>query len=161
MLIYSTFALAERYADPTAFLATIGRSSDKKLKVENLDWEGFWRLDGLAMKKEGVSVQDRRCVAGVENKHLIFVSLCSYLRVRAESSLKDTFCGQWKSSVKERIPYTLRGSRKERRKLEGKSYPFAIKHSTSLYSYTTCHNPIRRRGPAVQNGKRIRSRRKQ
>ena len=52
--------VAEHFTDPTAFLTAIGRSSEKKVKADS--WEDLWKLDGIALKKQGMSVQDRRYV---------------------------------------------------------------------------------------------------
>jgi len=48
----------ESIKSPADFLKAIGRSCETKLSVES--WEEFWKKDGLLLRKDGVSVRDRR-----------------------------------------------------------------------------------------------------
>ncbi|THH12552.1 hypothetical protein EW146_g7585 [Bondarzewia mesenterica] len=45
---------------PEAFLKAIGRSSETKVSYET--WEQLWHTSGIELKKNGLSVQDRRYV---------------------------------------------------------------------------------------------------
>lgn len=51
---------AEPIATPEAFLSSIGRASETKVKVES--WDELWRLDSSALRKQGLTVKDRRSV---------------------------------------------------------------------------------------------------
>lgn len=48
----------ESIKSPADFLKAIGRSCESKISVES--WEEFWKKDGLLLRKDGVSVRDRR-----------------------------------------------------------------------------------------------------
>ncbi|KAJ7069642.1 hypothetical protein C8F01DRAFT_930656, partial [Mycena amicta] len=55
--------LADTIETPTSFLKSIGRSADTKLKnAEEMRWYDFWQTDGVALKKAGVGVRDRRYI---------------------------------------------------------------------------------------------------
>lgn len=45
--------------DAKSFLSAIGRSTEKKVKVE--EWTDLWKLNGQNLKEQGVAVRDRRC----------------------------------------------------------------------------------------------------
>lgn len=46
-------------ASPEDFLKAIGRSSETKVSYEA--WDEFWTINGVALKKAGLPVRDRRC----------------------------------------------------------------------------------------------------
>jgi hypothetical protein len=43
---------------PESFLKAIGRGSETKVSFDT--WDALWKIDGLALKKAGVAVRDRR-----------------------------------------------------------------------------------------------------
>jgi len=45
---------------PKAFLEAIGRGSETKISLDT--WDDLWKTNGLALKKAGLAVRDRRCV---------------------------------------------------------------------------------------------------
>ncbi|KAF8798814.1 hypothetical protein BYT27DRAFT_7202510 [Phlegmacium glaucopus] len=57
----------ESIKSPTDFLKAIGRSCETKISVES--WEDFWRKDGLLLKKDGVSIRDRRYILWCMEKY--------------------------------------------------------------------------------------------
>ena len=73
----------ESIKSPADFLKAIGRSSETKISVES--WEDFWKKGRVSLKKDGVSVRDRRYILKI-----VMVSpplnFCS-----------DIFYGAWKS----------------------------------------------------------------
>ncbi|KAI0074030.1 hypothetical protein K474DRAFT_1665934 [Panus rudis PR-1116 ss-1] len=92
-----------RLRNPNDFLKAIGRKAETKVQAET--WDEFWKLDGEALKKAGLSVQDRRYILwSMEKFH--------------QGENPEDFAHEAQPKKK-----------------------------------------IRGRGPAVQNGKRIRSRR--
>lgn len=50
-------------SNPEDFLKAIGRGSEKKISFDT--WDGLWKTNGLALKKAGLAVRDRRCVRRV------------------------------------------------------------------------------------------------
>jgi len=48
------------FKTPADFLKAIGRSNETKLAIE--DWNEFWNVSGLTLKKKGVGVQERRYI---------------------------------------------------------------------------------------------------
>jgi len=50
-------------SSPEDFLKTIGRGSEKKISFDT--WDALWKTNGLALKKAGLAVRDRRCVRRV------------------------------------------------------------------------------------------------
>jgi len=75
-------------ASPEAFLKAIGRKSETKVSYES--WREFWQIDGLGLKKAGVSVQDRRCVgSAIELRTEYWAGLDCFFVARL-----DTSCGQ-------------------------------------------------------------------
>lgn len=50
-------------SSPEGFLKAIGRSSEKKISFDT--WDALWKTNGLALKKAGLAVRDRRCVRHV------------------------------------------------------------------------------------------------
>ena len=75
----------ESIKSPADFLKAIGRSSETKISVES--WEDFWKKGRLSLKKDGVSVRDRRYVLIFENCNgFASLKFCS-----------DIFYGVWKS----------------------------------------------------------------
>ncbi|KAJ3557651.1 hypothetical protein NM688_g1355 [Phlebia brevispora] len=49
-----------KIATPEDFLKAIGRETDTKVTAES--WEALWKLDGQALKKAGLAVNDRRYI---------------------------------------------------------------------------------------------------
>jgi len=45
---------------PESFLKAIGRGSETKISFDT--WDALWKTDGLALKKAGLSVRDRRYI---------------------------------------------------------------------------------------------------
>ncbi|KAH9969591.1 IGR protein motif-domain-containing protein [Russula dissimulans] len=45
---------------PESFLKAIGRGSETKISFDT--WDALWKADGLALKKAGLSVHDRRYI---------------------------------------------------------------------------------------------------
>ncbi|KAI0250820.1 IGR protein motif-domain-containing protein [Lactifluus subvellereus] len=45
---------------PESFLKAIGRGSETKVSFDT--WDALWKTDGLALKKAGVAVRDRRYI---------------------------------------------------------------------------------------------------
>ena len=52
---------AGEISTPESFLKAIGRGSDTKISFES--WDDLWKTNGPALKKAGLTVRDRRCVA--------------------------------------------------------------------------------------------------
>lgn len=50
-------------SNPEDFLIAIGRGSEKKISFDT--WDALWKTNGLALKKAGLAVRDRRCVRHV------------------------------------------------------------------------------------------------
>jgi len=46
---------------PESFLKAIGRNSEAKISFDT--WDNLWKTNGQALKKAGLAVRDRRCVA--------------------------------------------------------------------------------------------------
>jgi hypothetical protein len=49
---------------PESFLKAIGRGSETKISFDT--WDDLWKTNGLALKKAGLAVRDRRYVAFTE-----------------------------------------------------------------------------------------------
>jgi hypothetical protein len=45
---------------PEAFLKAIGRGSETKISFDK--WDDLWKANGLALRKAGLAVRERRCV---------------------------------------------------------------------------------------------------
>jgi hypothetical protein len=46
---------------PESFLKAIGRGSEKKISFDS--WDDLWKTNSPALKKAGLAVRERRCVA--------------------------------------------------------------------------------------------------
>jgi hypothetical protein len=55
--------VAGNISTPETFLKAIGRGSETKITFDT--WEHLWKTNGLALKKAGLAVRDRKCVAFV------------------------------------------------------------------------------------------------
>ena len=99
----------ESIKSPADFLKAIGRSCETKISVES--WEDFWKKDGLLLKRDGVSVQDRRyCkLLMLEGLNLVMVYSCS-----------DIFCGVWKNIARATQSESLLMNYLLKRQYEGK-----------------------------------------
>ena len=85
-----THSPPESIQSPSDFLKAIGRESEKKLSVES--WTQFWKMDGRTMRKDGVSVKDRRYV-------LILSPAVSWYLLLYRIPNPDISCGVRKSIV--------------------------------------------------------------
>ena len=52
---------ADGISTPAEFLKAIGRDAESKVNAES--WDELWKLNGHELKKAGLAVRDRRCVA--------------------------------------------------------------------------------------------------
>lgn len=112
---------------PADFLKRIGRGAETKLSAES--WDALWRMDGVAMKKAGVGVRDRRCVrcpvAGASLGPSVVPADPLERRRALHSALlmaggcAGTFNGAWRSSASASRLRSSRTSRHRRRPLEG------------------------------------------
>ena len=57
----SLSSLAGDISTSESFLKALGRGSETKISFDT--WDALWKTDGLALKKAGLAVRDRRCVA--------------------------------------------------------------------------------------------------
>ena len=108
----------ESIKSPADFLKAIGRSCESKISVES--WEDFWKKDGPSLKKDGVSVRDRRYVF-----KLMFEDLNSRIVVTVHSC-SDIFCGAWRNIAWATQLENLLMNYLLKRRYEGKS--FSILH---------------------------------
>lgn len=60
----SSFFVAGDISTPESFLKAIGRGCETKISFDT--WDDLWKTNGLALKKAGLAVRDRRCVASTE-----------------------------------------------------------------------------------------------
>ena len=62
-LVTLTFVAGD-ISTPESFLKAIGRGSETKISFDT--WDDLWKTNGLALKKAGLAVRDRRYVAFTE-----------------------------------------------------------------------------------------------
>jgi hypothetical protein len=126
----------DKIKTPTDFLRAIGRSSETKLASE--DWAEFWNASGRTMKGKGVGVQDRRSgspfLEHSNSKECFWV---------------DIYYGACRDTARTSRLEILRMTQNRRRRFEGEQTKWlSIGNSAQIFSI--------RRGPSVQNGKKVR-----
>jgi IGR protein motif len=133
--------LAGDIPTPESFLKAIGRGSETKISFDT--WDALWKADGLALKKAGLSVHDRRCVA-------FYFTTAFGLMVSV-----------WDRSI-------LWAMERYRQNDDPSEYAHEVKPKKKIRGCVFCYSRFlilcsssNSHGPAVQFGKRIRSRRRQ
>ena len=123
---------------PEDFLKAIGRSSETKISFDT--WDGLWKTNGQALKKAGLATRDRRYVAFAETIGLMSDSLDRYILWAMEHYRQGDYPSDYAHETKPRK--TVRGCA-----------------SSPLAQVGRSGRTLNSHGPAVQFGKRIRSRR--
>ena len=123
---------------PEDFLKAIGRSSETKITFDT--WDSLWKANGQALKKAGLATRDRRYVAFAETIGLMSDSLNRYILWAMEHYRQGNY------------PSDYAHEAKPKKKIRGCGfYP--------LIQVGRLCRTLNSHGPAVQFGKRIRSRR--
>jgi len=124
---------------PEDFLKAIGRSSETKISFDK--WDDLWKTNGQALKKAGLATRDRRYVAFAETIGLMSDSLCRYILWAMEHYRQGNY------------PSDYAHETKPKKKIRGCGF-YHLAQVNRLGRTLNSH------GPAVQFGKRIRSRRR-
>jgi len=123
---------------PEDFLKAIGRSSETKISFDA--WDDLWKTNGKTLKKAGLATRDRRYVPFAEAIGLMSDSLDRYILWAMEHYRQGDG------------PSDCAHEPKPKKKIRGCV-------SSTLAQVGRSDRTLNSHGPAVQSGKRIRSRR--
>jgi hypothetical protein len=137
-LVALTF-FAGDISNPQDFLKAIGRGSETKISFDT--WDDLWKTNGQALKKAGLATRDRRYVAFAETMGLMSDSLNRYILWAMEHYRQGD------------RPSEYTHEPKPKKKIRGCGYFPSAQLGRS-------GRTLNSHGPAVQFGKRIRSRRR-
>jgi hypothetical protein len=131
-------SVAGDISTPGDFLKAIGRSSETKISFDT--WDDLWKTNSQALKKAGLATRDRRYVAFAETIGLMSDSLDRYILWAMEHYRQGDY------------PSDYAHETKPKKKIRGCA-------SSLLAQVSRSGRTLNSHGPAVQFGKRIRSRR--